>query len=186
MAATAGSRRGCWRRRAGRSLSRRSGRFARGSDAAAAAARWRGPVVAPSVAEVARAGLVVDAVFGAGLSKPVEGLAAELLAAVRAPLLAVDVPSGVDGATGAVRGYAPQAALTVTFFRLKPGHLLPAGAGALREGGAWRRSGCRPRCSAPSGRALGGTGRGCGGCLGRARGRTSSSAGMSRSWQVPG
>jgi hydroxyethylthiazole kinase-like uncharacterized protein yjeF len=98
-----------------------------GSDAAAAAARWRGPMVAPSVAEVARAGLVVDAVFGAGLSKPVEGQAAELLAAVRAPLLAVDVPSGLDGATGAVRGFAPPAALTVTFFRRKPGHLLLPG-----------------------------------------------------------
>ncbi|MBU8538059.1 NAD(P)H-hydrate dehydratase [Roseomonas tokyonensis] len=95
-----------------------------GSDAAAMAARWRGPVVPFAVAEVARAGLAVDAVFGAGLSRPVDGLAAEVLSAVRAPLVAVDVPSGLDGATGSVRGFAPQAALTVTFLRLKPGHLL--------------------------------------------------------------
>lgn len=98
-----------------------------GTDAALAAARWRGPVVPFDRAEVARAGLVIDAVFGAGLSKPVEGRAAEVLGAVAAPVLAVDVPSGVDGGTGAVRGIAPQAALTVTFFRRKPGHLLLPG-----------------------------------------------------------
>jgi hydroxyethylthiazole kinase-like uncharacterized protein yjeF len=98
-----------------------------GSDAALAAARWRGAVVPFSTAEAARAGLVVDAVFGAGLSKPVEGRAAEVLGAIRAPVLAVDVPSGLDGATGEVLGTAPQAALTVTFFRRKPGHLLLPG-----------------------------------------------------------
>lgn len=98
-----------------------------GSDAALAAARWRGPVVPFTAAEAARAGLVIDAVFGAGLSRPVEGLAAEVLGAVAAPVLAVDVPSGVDGATGVVRGVAPRAALTVAFFRRKPGHLLLPG-----------------------------------------------------------
>ncbi|WP_269846271.1 NAD(P)H-hydrate dehydratase [Falsiroseomonas bella] len=98
-----------------------------GGDAALAAARWRGPVVPFSAAEAARAGLVVDAVFGAGLSKPVDGLAADVLGAVRCPLVAVDVPSGVDGATGEVIGFAPNAALTVTFFRRKPGHLLYPG-----------------------------------------------------------
>ena len=98
-----------------------------GSDAALAAARWRGPVVDFAVAEAARAGLVIDAVFGAGLSKPVEGRAAEVLASLRAPVLAVDVPSGLDGATGQMRGVAPRAVLTVTFFRRKPGHLLLPG-----------------------------------------------------------
>ncbi len=98
-----------------------------GSDAALAAARWKGPVVSATPAEVARAGLVVDAIYGAGLSKPVEGPAASLIGAIRAPVLAVDVPSGVDGATGAVRGVAPQADVTVTFFRRKPGHLLYPG-----------------------------------------------------------
>lgn len=98
-----------------------------GGDAAWAASRWRGPVVPFSPAEVRRAGLVVDAVFGAGLARDLDGVAAEALAAVSAPLLAVDVPSGLDGETGAVRGFAPRAALTVTFFRRKPGHLLLPG-----------------------------------------------------------
>jgi hydroxyethylthiazole kinase-like uncharacterized protein yjeF len=103
--------------------------------ARAAARRFRpcrtlvlaGPVVDFAVAEAARAGLVIDAVFGAGLSKPVEGRAAEVLASLRAPVLAVDVPSGLDGATGQMRGVAPRAVLTVTFFRRKPGHLLLPG-----------------------------------------------------------
>lgn len=98
-----------------------------GSDAALAAARWRGPMAPFSPAEAARASLLIDAVFGAGLARPVEGLVADILAAAGGPVLAVDVPSGLDGATGQVRGYAPRAALTVTFFRLKPGHLLMPG-----------------------------------------------------------
>jgi hydroxyethylthiazole kinase-like uncharacterized protein yjeF len=98
-----------------------------GSDAADAARRWSGPVVPFAPAEAARAGLVIDAVFGAGLARPVEGLVAETLAAAGGPVLAVDVPSGLDGATGQVRGFAPRAALTVTFFRRKPGHLLMPG-----------------------------------------------------------
>lgn len=96
-----------------------------GSDAALAAGRWRGPM--RGLEAVARAGLVVDAVLGAGLARDFEGPAAEALKACRAPVVAVDVPSGLDGATGQVRGSAPQAALTVTFFRAKPGHLLLPG-----------------------------------------------------------
>lgn len=98
-----------------------------GSDAAGAAARWRGPMRAPTADAIARAGLVVDALFGAGLARPLEPELADLLRGITTPLVAVDVPSGVCGATGAVRGYAPQAALTVTFFRRKPGHLLNPG-----------------------------------------------------------
>jgi hydroxyethylthiazole kinase-like uncharacterized protein yjeF len=69
---------------------------------------------------------VIDAVFGAGLTRDVDGVTAETLRAARR-VVAIDVPSGVDGETGAVRGYAPQAVLTVTFFRRKPGHLLLPG-----------------------------------------------------------
>ena len=98
----------------------------KGSDAAGAARLWHGPMTDFSPAEAARAALVIDAVFGAGLSRDVDGMVADTLAAARR-LVAVDVPSGIDGATGTVRGFAPQAALTVTFFRLKPGHLLLPG-----------------------------------------------------------
>jgi ADP-dependent NAD(P)H-hydrate dehydratase / NAD(P)H-hydrate epimerase len=97
-----------------------------GSDAALAAELWRGPISAFTPAEASRAELVIDAVFGAGLARDVDGVPAESLRAARR-VVAVDVPSGVDGATGAVRGFAPQAAMTVTFFRLKPGHLLLPG-----------------------------------------------------------
>ncbi len=94
-------------------------------DALPAAERWRGPMVEFTAAEAGRAALVIDAVFGAGLSRDLDPAVAQVFRAARR-VVAVDVPSGLDGATGAVRGFAPQAALTVTFFRLKPGHkLLP-------------------------------------------------------------
>jgi len=99
-------------------------------DAAAAAAGWRGPVepLAPSALDGVI--LVVDGIFGAGLSRPVEGVVRAVIEAIgeRAlPVVAIDVPSGIDGASGAVHGIAPRAATTVTFFRKKPGHLLLPG-----------------------------------------------------------
>jgi hydroxyethylthiazole kinase-like uncharacterized protein yjeF len=84
------------------------------------------PVGDATPEDVARAELVVDAVFGAGLSRDVGGQIASLLGAAKR-LVAIDVPSGVDGKTGQVRGFAPSAELTVTFFRRKPGHLLYPG-----------------------------------------------------------
>jgi hydroxyethylthiazole kinase-like uncharacterized protein yjeF len=94
-------------------------------DAAPAAARWRGPVADFTAPAAARAALVIDAVFGAGLTRDLDPSVADVLRAARR-VVAVDVPSGLDGATGQVRGFAPPAELTVTFFRLKPGHkLLP-------------------------------------------------------------
>lgn len=73
------------------------------------------------------AGLIIDALFGTGLARPIEGAAAAVIAAVNAhpaPALAVDIPSGVDADTGAVMGVAVLAVRTVTFCRKKPGHLL--------------------------------------------------------------
>ena len=103
-----------------------------GTDAAGAAAGWNGPMVAFGPDQAVRAGLVVDAVFGAGLSRDVDGLVAATLAAA-SRIVAVDVPSGLDGQSGAIRGFAPQVLLTVTFFRLKPGHLLLPGRGLCGE-----------------------------------------------------
>jgi ADP-dependent NAD(P)H-hydrate dehydratase / NAD(P)H-hydrate epimerase len=96
-------------------------------DAARHAGLWQGAVEVVTPALPEGTALVVDALFGAGLARPIDGLAYEViagLAAQRLPVVAVDVPSGVDGASGLVRGSAPSCALTVTFFRKKPGHLL--------------------------------------------------------------
>lgn len=98
----------------------------KGTAAALAASRWRGPSLRFGARAASRADLVIDAVFGAGLSRDVDGVTAEALAAAR-NLVAIDVPSGLDGETGAVRGFAPQAGLTITFVRPKPGHLLQPG-----------------------------------------------------------
>jgi NAD(P)H-hydrate epimerase len=84
--------------------------------------------IAPDMLE--HAALVVDALFGAGLSRPLDGVALALVRALghrKTPIVAVDVPSGVSGDTGEVLGGAAQAALTVTFHRRKPGHLLLPG-----------------------------------------------------------
>lgn len=99
-------------------------------DAALAAARWSGPVEQAGPDCLDRAQLVIDALFGAGLARPLDGPALALVAAIKArgvPVLAVDVPSGVNGDTGQILGDAAPAQATVTFFRKKPGHLLLPG-----------------------------------------------------------
>jgi hydroxyethylthiazole kinase-like uncharacterized protein yjeF len=101
-------------------------------DAAAAAKRWNGPLVAADPGGLAAGGadLVIDALFGAGLDRPVEGLPRAMIESMNAqtaPILAVDLPSGINGTSGAVMGTAVKAARTVTFFRKKLGHLLLPG-----------------------------------------------------------
>jgi hydroxyethylthiazole kinase-like uncharacterized protein yjeF len=99
-------------------------------DAALAASRWSSPVEAASPAALAGAGIVIDALFGAGLDRPVEGAARaviEAINAVPAKIYAVDLPSGINGTSGAVLGAAVRASRTITFFRRKVGHLLLPG-----------------------------------------------------------
>lgn len=101
-----------------------------GSDAALAASEC--PVKSrPLSACVAETGsIVVDALYGAGLSKPLSGdavKAIEIAAELNLPVVAVDLPSGVSGESGNVLGQAFRARTTVTFARKKPGHLLLPG-----------------------------------------------------------
>ncbi len=74
--------------------------------------------------------LVVDALFGAGLSKEIGGAAADAIGKSQrsgSRVIAIDLPSGISGDCGSVCGIAFEAVLTVTFFRKKPGHLLYPG-----------------------------------------------------------
>jgi hydroxyethylthiazole kinase-like uncharacterized protein yjeF len=99
-------------------------------DAATMAERWTGPLAASFRGFADGADLIIDALFGAGLDRPVEGPAAEAIDGANEsgiPILSVDLPSGVDGATGAILGRAIVAHETVTFFRRKPAHLLLPG-----------------------------------------------------------
>lgn len=80
--------------------------------------------------------IVVDALLGAGLDRPLEGTLADIVRAVNnagAKVVAVDLPTGLSGLTGEVLGCAVQADVSVTFFRAKPGHLLYPGRGLCGE-----------------------------------------------------
>ncbi len=97
-----------------------------GTAAAQAAAAWRGRTLAFTPAHAAAADLVIDAVFGAGLNQPLPSHVVQMLAPARR-VLAIDVPSGLDGATGLPRGPVRAADHTITFARYKPGHFLLPG-----------------------------------------------------------
>jgi hydroxyethylthiazole kinase-like uncharacterized protein yjeF len=99
-------------------------------DAASAARGWKYPVLPFNPQAIGKPALIIDALFGAGLSRPVEDDPADMIEAINgngAPVLAVDLPSGVNGTSGAVMGVAVRATETVTFFRKKPAHLLLPG-----------------------------------------------------------
>lgn len=99
-------------------------------DAAHHAARWEGASERLSPALVVGADLVVDCIFGAGLVRDITDDIAVLVTTINsstASVVSVDVPSGVDGNTGMIRGCAIKADLTVTFCRAKPGHYLLPG-----------------------------------------------------------
>jgi len=97
------------------------------ADARGACERWQavGGTVLPDLPP-GPFGLAIDALFGIGLTRPVEGRAAEIVARINAldcPVLAVDIPSGLDADSGCVLGCAVRADRTVTFIALKPGLL---------------------------------------------------------------
>jgi NAD(P)H-hydrate epimerase len=99
-------------------------------DALNAADLWADTIEAATPALLDEHPLVIDALFGIGLKRPLDGMALELVSAINARDLvcvAVDVPSGLDGDSGLVLGGAPRCELTVTFFRPKTGHLSLAG-----------------------------------------------------------
>lgn len=104
-------------------------------DAALAASDYEGPLFDLSEYVPQPQDLIVDALFGAGLSKPIAGNVARLAQQINtfrrtganAKVIAVDLPSGVNGETGYIQGHALIADETVTFFLKKPGHYLMPG-----------------------------------------------------------
>jgi NAD(P)H-hydrate epimerase len=103
--------------------------------AQAKAKRWTGPITTLEAGRLEGAELVVDALFGTGLARPLEGDVRAIVEALNArgiPVVAVDIPSGIDSDSGAIlgaaaHGVAVRADLTVTFFRRKPGLVLLPG-----------------------------------------------------------
>lgn len=94
-------------------------------EAAVMAAQWDGGVIERIDSDGAE--LIIDALFGAGLSRDFPAELAEAINGAGVPVVAIDVPSGLDGDTGCPRGASVRANLTVTFFRKKPGHVLMPG-----------------------------------------------------------
>jgi NAD(P)H-hydrate epimerase len=98
--------------------------------AALAAGRWTGPIEDLTPEAMVGAELIVDSLFGIGLARALDGIVRAVVEAANesaAPIVAIDIPSGIDSDSGAVLGAAIEADLTVTFFRRKPGHLLLPG-----------------------------------------------------------
>lgn len=99
-------------------------------DAARAQAACRLPVHPLADYGPVSGDVVIDGLFGAGLTRDLPEFAQHAIGAISAaglPVLAIDLPSGIDGATGAIRGAAFEARHTVTFMTRKPGHLLLPG-----------------------------------------------------------
>ncbi|MFL6790599.1 MAG: NAD(P)H-hydrate dehydratase [Bradyrhizobium sp.] len=99
-------------------------------DAALAARGWKYPVLPFNPQAIGRPAMIIDALFGAGLNRTVKGEPHDMIEAINAngaPVLSVDLPSGINGTTGAIMGVAINATETVTFFRRKPAHLLLPG-----------------------------------------------------------
>lgn len=84
----------------------------------------------PEDEEIAKADLVIDAIFGTGLTRPIQGELAKFIERVnhlKKTVIAVDIPSGVSSDTGEVLGVAIKADRTITFGLPKRGHILYPG-----------------------------------------------------------
>ncbi len=97
-------------------------------DARAALRKWEaaGGTLLGAIPETSRFDLAIDGLFGIGLTRPLEGAHAALvgkLNALETPILALDIPSGINADTGAVMGCAVRASHTITFIAHKPGLL---------------------------------------------------------------
>lgn len=113
------------------------------ADALAAYQAWidDGGVCLDAIPEHGRWGLVIDGLFGIGLTRPLEGAYAELVNQANGlgvPILALDIPSGLNADSGHAMGPVIRAAHTVTFLALKPGLL--TGDGPDHSGNIWLRT----------------------------------------------
>ena len=105
-------------------------------DAALAAERWSGTVEEASPAALSDCDIIVDALFGAGLDRDVEGLPRTMIGAMNAsgvPIIAVDLPSGVNGTTGAVMGVAVERYTDRDILPAQDGPPADTGPSALRD-----------------------------------------------------
>ena len=94
------------------------------------ARRWDEAIEPMTPQSLEGAQIVIDAIYGTGLRDNVAGIVAEMIEAVMGrslPVISVDVPSGINATSGALKGVAFKAATTVTFFRRKTGHVLLPG-----------------------------------------------------------
>ena len=99
-------------------------------DVSLAVKHWQGETSKITPDLFGEADLIVDGLFGAGLSRDIDGITKDLINEINQTdidCLSIDLPSGIDGNTGQVKGCAICAKETVTFFRKKPGHLLLPG-----------------------------------------------------------
>ena len=124
-------------------------------DAALAARGWKYPVLPFNPQAIGKPALIIDALFGAGLNRPVKGDPLEMIEAINAngaPVLAVDLPSGINGTTGAVMGAAINAVGDRDVLPPQAGASVDAGAEALRPACASPISASIRACSTRSGR----------------------------------
>jgi ADP-dependent NAD(P)H-hydrate dehydratase / NAD(P)H-hydrate epimerase len=94
-------------------------------DAAVMAAKWKG--ITSDLSDFVTAELVIDALFGTGLARDFPEDLAGRINASGAPIVSIDIPSGLDGLTSRPRGACIKADATITFFRKKPAHVLYPG-----------------------------------------------------------